>query len=116
MTSGLSGSPAASTSRRLCFIDFRSSWMNMRHTVGGAHSEVTLLAAILSSMSRALNRGWLAMNTVAPAFQGVKKQLQACFAQPGEEMFKCTSPDCRPSKNIVDRLPIGYDRCECNTS
>ncbi len=36
---------------------FRSSWMNMRQTVGGAHSEVTLLAAILSSMSRALNRG-----------------------------------------------------------
>jgi len=26
-------------------------------------------------------------NTQAPAFQGAKKQLQACLAQPGEEMF-----------------------------
>ena len=64
----------------------------MRHTVGGAHSEVTLLAAIVSSRVSALNRGWLAMNTVAPAFHGAKKQLQACFAQPGEETFRWMSP------------------------
>ena len=52
-----------------------SSCTNMRHTVGGAQIVVTLFATIASSMPRALNRGWLAMNTVAPAFHGAKKQL-----------------------------------------
>ena len=75
----------------------------MRHTVGGAHSVVTLLAAIVSSMARALKRPWLAMNTAAPTFQGAKKQLQACFAQPGEEMFRWMSPGSSPSAYIVDR-------------
>ena len=49
------------------------------------------------------------MNTVAPAFHGAKKQLQACLAHPGEEMFRCTSPGCKPSQYIVDRWPTGYE-------
>ena len=52
-----------------------SSCTNMRHTVGGAQIVVTLFSAMASSMPRALKRGWLAMNTVAPAFHGAKKQL-----------------------------------------
>jgi hypothetical protein len=47
----------------------------MRQTVGGAQSVVTALSTIASSMPRALKRGWLAMNIVAAAFQGAKKQL-----------------------------------------
>ncbi len=107
MISGLSGSPAEQTSRNDVVQAFMSSWTNMRHTVGGAQIVVTSLAAIASSMSRALNRGWLAMNTVAPAFHGAKKQLYACFAQPGEEMFRCMSPGCRPSQYIEIRWPTG---------
>ena len=88
--------------------DFRSSWMNMRHTVGGAHSVVTLLARDrVQHAARVETRPWLAMNTAAPAFQGAKKQLQACLAQPGEETFRCTSPGCSPSQYIVDRCPTG---------
>ena len=75
MISGLSGSPAEQTSRSDVFHDAMSSWTNMRHTVGGAQIVVTLFCAMASSMPRALNRGWLAMNTVAPAFHGAKKQL-----------------------------------------
>ena len=75
MISGFSGSPAETTSRSEVCQDFRSSCTNMRQTVGGAHSVVTAFATIASSMPRALKRGWLAMNTVAPAFQGAKKQL-----------------------------------------
>jgi hypothetical protein len=42
--------------------------------------------------------------------------LQACFAQPGEEMLRCTSPGCGPSQYIVERWPTGYDTCVCSTS
>src|ERR1700738_1042509 len=60
--------------------------MNSRHTVGGAHSVVTPQRPMVASNPLASKRGWLTTNTVAPAFQGAKKQLQACLAQPGEEM------------------------------
>ena len=42
--------------------------------------------------------------------------LHACFAQPGEEMFRCTSPGCRPIQYMVDRCPAGYDAWVCSTS
>src|SRR5439155_114680 len=109
MISGFSGSPAEQTSRSAVLHDCMSSCTNMRHTVGGAQSVVILFAAIARSISRALKRGWLAMNTVAPAFQGAKKQLYACFAQPGDEMLRCMSPSCRPSQYIVIRCPTGPD-------
>src|SRR3954465_11242420 len=107
MTSGLSGSPAPQTSRKLTLKSASRSWMNSRHTVGGAHSVVTLQRPTVASNALASNRGWLTTNTVAPAFQGAKKQLQACLAQPGEEMLRCTSPGCSPSQNIVDSAPTG---------
>ncbi len=75
MTSGLSGSPAEQTSRNCVFQDRRSSCTNIRQTVGGAQSVVTPPVAMASNIPRAAKRGWLAMNTVAPAFQGAKKQL-----------------------------------------
>ena len=56
------------------------------------------------------------MNTQAPAFHGAKTLLQACLAQPGEEMLRCTSPGRRPIQYIVDRWPTGYDACVCSTS
>src|SRR3954453_21024032 len=56
------------------------------------------------------------MNTVASAFHGAKRLDQACLAQPGEEMFRCTSPGFRPIQNIVARCPIGYDVWVCSTS
>ena len=83
------------------------SWMNSRHTVGGAHSVVTPQRPTVASSALASKRGWLTTNTVAPAFHGAKKQLQACLAQPGEEIFRCTSPGCSPSQNIVDSAPTG---------
>src|SRR6266581_4255324 len=107
MTSGLSGSPAPQTSRRLTLKSASRSWMNSRHTVGGAHSVVTPQRPTVASSALASKRDWLTTNTVAPAFHGAKKQLQACLAQPGEEMFRWISPDCSPSQYIVDSPPTG---------
>lgn len=56
------------------------------------------------------------MKTVASAFQGAKRLDQACLAQPGEEMFRCTSPGFSPIQYIVVRCPIGYDTWVCSTS
>src|SRR3977135_257781 len=105
MTSGLSGSPAPQTSRKLTLKVASFSWMNSRHTVGGAHSVVTPQRPIVASSPLASKRGWLTTNTVAPAFHGAKKQLQACLAQPGEEMLRCTSPGCSQNQQLVERPP-----------
>src|SRR3954466_6600306 len=107
MTSGLSGSPAPQTSRSDTLKGASFSWMNSRHTVGGAHSVVTPQRPMVASRPLASKRGWLTTKTVAPAFHGAKKQLQACLAQPGEEIFRCTSPGCNPSQYIVDSPPTG---------
>src|ERR1700733_5784174 len=107
MTSGLSGSPAPQTSRSDTLKVASFSWMNSRHTVGGAHRVGTPQSRIVASSPLASKRGWLTTNTVAPAFHGAKKQLQACLAQPGDEMFRCTSPGCSPSQYMVDRPPTG---------
>src|SRR5258705_13352188 len=88
ITSGLSGSPAPQTSRNDTLKAASFSWMKSRHTVGGAHNVVTPHLPMIVSNPFASKRGWLTTNTVAPAFQGAKKQLQACLAQPGEEMFR----------------------------
>jgi hypothetical protein len=68
---------------------------------------VTPQRPTVASKALASKRGWLTTNTVAPAFHGAKKQLQACLAQPGEEIFRCMSPGCSPSQNIVDSAPTG---------
>src|ERR1044072_668624 len=49
------------------------------------------------------------MKTVASAFQGANRLDQACLAQPGEEMFRCTSPGLRPIQYMVARCPTGYE-------
>src|SRR5262247_1770729 len=107
ITSGLSGSPAPQTSRKLILKSASFSWMNSRHTVGGAHSVVTPQRPMIDSSPFASKRGWLTMKIVAPAFHGAKKQHQACLAQPGEEMLRCTSPDLSPSQYMVERCPSG---------
>ena len=56
MTSGLSGSPAPTSSRSGSFQAARSSWIIMRQTVGGAHSEVTPQRWITSNAAFALKR------------------------------------------------------------
>src|SRR5689334_25437291 len=56
------------------------------------------------------------MKTVASAFHGAKRLDQACLAQPGEEMFRCTSPGLSPIQYMVARCPIGYEVCVCSTS
>src|ERR1700682_5775325 len=86
--SGLRGSPAAITSFSATFQDFKSSWISIRHTVGGAQNVVTWQRAITSSKALALKRGWFSMKTQASAIHGVNTQLQACLAQPGEEMLR----------------------------
>src|ERR1700720_972670 len=107
ITSGLSGSPAPQTSRKETLKVASFSWMNSRHTVGGAHSVVTPQRPMVAKSPLASKRGWLTTNTVAPAFQGANKQLQACLAQPGEEMLRGISPGCKPSQYIVDKPPTG---------
>src|SRR6202034_2121276 len=88
MISGLSGSPALTISRSFTGYEARFSSTQMRHTVGGAHSVVTPHRAICSRVARASNRSYWCTNIVAPAFQGAKKLLHACLAQPGELMFR----------------------------
>src|SRR5579864_7873404 len=107
MISGLSGSPAPTISRSFTAYDASGSCTSMRQTVGGAHSVVTLKRTSTSSVSFGTKRGKLKMKTHAWAFHGAKKQLHACFAQPGELMFQWTSPGCRPIQYIVDRWPTG---------
>src|SRR3954462_2049473 len=105
MTSGLSGSPAPQTSRSDTLKVASFSWMNSRHTVGGAHRVVTPQRPMVASRPLASKRGWLTTNTVAPAFHGANRQLEACLAQPGEDMLRCTSPGCRPIQYMVDSAP-----------
>src|SRR6185312_6110984 len=88
ITSGFSGSPALATSRSLIFQSASFSVTSMRQTVGGAQNVVTQQPVSVSSSPRALNRTWFSTNTVASAFQGAKKQLHACLAQPGEERLQ----------------------------
>src|SRR6202035_3672980 len=88
----------------------------MRHTVGGAQKVVTLARVIASSNFFALKRDGFGTKTVASAFQGAKKQLQACFAQPGDEMLQWMSPGCSPIQYMVERCPIGYVTWVCMTS
>src|SRR5579864_3062759 len=103
ITSGFKGSPALINSRKGTFQAERSSRIRRRQTVGGAQSVVTPRRVTVSSRALALKRGWFAMKTVASAFHGAKKQLQACFAQPGDEMLRWMSPGVRPSQYTVDR-------------
>lgn len=79
----------------------------MRHTVGGAQKVVTPWSTMAFSSGRAANGRWFSATTVASAFQGANSELQACFAQPGAETLRCTSPGRRPSQYIVDRCPTG---------
>ena len=79
----------------------------MRQTVGGAHRLVTEQRVSVSSSRRAEKRAVLRISTHASAFHGAKTLLHACFAQPGEEMLRWTSPGCSPSQYIVERWPIG---------
>ena len=117
MTSGFSGSPAPTHSRSVRTSALaRSAWISIRQTVGGAHSEVTPQAGMAASSTSAENRSWPRIRDVAPAIHGANTLLQACLAQPGEEMFRCTSPGVRPIQYIVDRCPAGYDTCVCSTS
>ena len=108
MTSGFSGSPAPTHSRSVRTSALaRSACTSIRQTVGGAHSEVTPQAGMASSSTAAENRSWPRISDVAPAIHGANTLLQACLAQPGEEMFRCTSPGCRPIQYSVDRWPAG---------
>src|SRR6202047_4806275 len=96
ITSGFSGSPALASSRNRTFQSLRLSVINMRQTVGGAQKVVTPQPVSASSRPRALKRDWLITKTVASAFQGAKKQLQACLAQPGEDRLQWMSPGLMP--------------------
>jgi hypothetical protein len=89
ITSGLSGSPAATSSRVRTGQRARSSWISIRHTVGGAQNVVTSQRTIWSRSPVASNLAWFTISTVASAFQGAYTLLHACLAQPGEESFGC---------------------------
>src|SRR5213079_436061 len=101
------GSPALASSRSDTRQVRRSLWMSIRHTVGGAQKLVTRQRTSCSSSARASKRSYWYASMVACAFQGAKKLDQACFAQPGELRFRCTSPGCSPSQYMVDRCPTG---------
>jgi hypothetical protein len=107
ITSGLSGSPAATTIRGGVASRVRSVWIIIRHTVGGAQKLVTPHRCMTSSNRSASKRVKPWMNTVASAFHGANTLLHACFAQPGDEMLRWTSSRCSPIQYIVDRWPIG---------
>src|ERR1700730_2784453 len=117
ITSGLSGSPALTHSRSpVASHPARSACTSIRQTVGGAHKLVTRQPGIAAKSAPRENRSCPSTNAVAPAFHGANTLLQACFAHPGEEMFRCTSPGGSPSQYIVDRWPTGYETWLCSTS
>ena len=107
MTSGLSGSPALTSSRIGTSHFERSCCTSIRQTVGGAHSVLAPARTSVSSRAGAENRPVSCTSTVAPAFQGANRHDQACLAQPGEDTLRCTSPGRSPIQNIVDRCPTG---------
>ena len=88
ITSGFNGSPAATASRNTTRCAAKSSCTSIRHTVGGAQNVVTPTRPNTSSNPAASNRPWFKITIVAPAFQGANTLLQACFAHPGDEMFR----------------------------
>ena len=118
ITSGFSGSPALTTSRSGIrpFQGARSLCTSIRQTVGGAQNVVTRHRSITASSDCGSNRGWFTTSTVASASHGANRLLQACLAQPGEEMLRWTSPGCSPIQYIVARCPTGYDAWVCSTS
>ena len=108
ITSGFSGSPAATHSRSAEMSAVaRSAWSSIRHTVGGAQNVVTWQLPSAASSPAAENRAGISTSTVAPAFHGANTLLQACLAHPGEDRFRCTSPGWMPIQYIVDRCPTG---------
>ena len=70
ITSGFSGSPAASASRSGTCQRPRSSWISIRHTVGGAQNVVTPQRTIWSSSAGASKRAKLKTITHASASHG----------------------------------------------
>jgi hypothetical protein len=70
ITSGLSGSPAASASRSGTFQRPRSSWISILQTVGGAQNVLTSQRTIWSSSAGASNRAKLNSITHASASHG----------------------------------------------
>jgi hypothetical protein len=108
ITSGFSGSPAATHSRNAeTEAELRSACSSIRHTVGGAQNVVTRQLPNAESNETAENRAWFSTRIVAPAFHGAYTLLQACLAQPGEDRFRCTSPGWMPIQYMVDRCPTG---------
>ncbi len=103
ITSGFSGSPAPTTLVGGVAREARSDWISIRHTVGGAQKLVTPTRPITSSSDAGSKRAVLWMKIVASAIHGANTLDHACFAQPGEEMLRCTSPGSRPIQYIVDR-------------
>ena len=69
---------------------------------GAQHSHP--MRATTSSSALASKRGVVDEHH-APAFQGAKKQLHACLAQPAT-ILRCRSPGRSPIQ-IVDRWPTG---------
>src|ERR1700722_6199666 len=117
ITSGLSGSPAATHSRSEdTEAAPRSACSNIRHTVGGAQNVVTAQVPKAESSPAAENRAWFSTRIVAPAFHGAYTLLQACLAHPGEDRFRCTSPGWPPIQYMVARCPAGELAWVCSTS
>ena len=118
MTSGFSGSPAPTISRSCgtpgakVLEDEHPPHRRRRAQRGDA-------CARRARRARAWLRSARSRRTkmVAPAFHGAKKLLQACFAQPGELMFQCTSPSLQSDPvhrgEVADRVA---DWCVCSTS
>ncbi len=79
--------------------------MSIRQTVGGAQNVVTRCSTMRSSRSFALPV--VTLRTVASALSGTKNELHACFAQPGADTFRCTSPGRTPFQYMPDRCPTG---------
>ena len=90
ITSGLSGSPAATQLRRLGKVHRRrSSSTTARKIVGAPHMLVIGYCARMSSTRLPLNAPvGLWTTCAAPAMNGEKNELHAAFAQPVSEMFQ----------------------------
>ena len=107
ITSGLSGSPAATHSRsagvRRGQVGLDEHAPHRRRRAERGHP------AAAQYVEQRRGREALVFRTrmVAPAFHGANTLLQACLAQPGEERFRCTSPGCMPIQYMVDRCPTG---------
>ena len=116
MTSGFSGSPAATTSRGRVRSWERSAWISIRHTVGGAQKLVTGRAVHLRHQPGRVEAGVVVDEDGGLGVPGREEVGPGVLGPAGRGDVQVHVARLRPIQYIVARWPIGYEAWVCSTS